>query len=69
MTVISAVLSAIFLKERLSFNGKMGCFHCILGSIIIVLHAPQQSKSDTSMDAFKHLVLSPGQQKMNNSEK
>ncbi|KAI8382290.1 magnesium transporter NIPA-domain-containing protein [Blakeslea trispora] len=58
--VISAVLSSIFLKERLSFQGKIGCFQCILGAIIIVLHAPEQSSADTSIEAFKHLVLSIG---------
>ncbi|KAI8097828.1 magnesium transporter NIPA-domain-containing protein [Gilbertella persicaria] len=58
--VISAVLSSIFLKERLSFQGKIGCFQCILGAIVIVLHAPEQSSADTSIEAFKHLVLSIG---------
>jgi len=29
--VITTILSAIFLKERLSFVGKAGCFNCIVG--------------------------------------
>ena len=41
--VITTILSAIFLKERLSFVGKIGCGICILGSIIIPLNAPEQS--------------------------
>ena len=41
--VITTILSAIFLKERLSFVGKIGCGMCILGSIIIPLNAPAQS--------------------------
>ncbi|CAO3609564.1 unnamed protein product [Mucor hiemalis] len=58
--VISAVLSSIFLKERLSFQGKIGCLQCILGAIMIVLHAPEQSQADTTIETFKHLVLSVG---------
>ncbi|KAL7316152.1 hypothetical protein PS15m_005287 [Mucor circinelloides] len=58
--VISAVLSSIFLKERLSFQGKIGCLQCILGAIVIVLHAPEQSSADTSIETFKRLVLSVG---------
>lgn len=56
--VISAVLSSIFLKERLSFQGKVGCFQCIIGAVVIVLHAPQQSASDTGIDAFQKQFLS-----------
>jgi drug/metabolite transporter (DMT)-like permease len=59
-SIYSAVLSSIFLKERLSFQGKIGCLQCILGAIVIVLHAPEQSSADTTIEAFKHLVLSVG---------
>lgn len=38
--VIATVLSAIFLKERLSMVGKVACFLCIVGSVVIVLNAP-----------------------------
>ncbi|KAI9480697.1 MAG: magnesium transporter [Benjaminiella poitrasii] len=58
--VISAVLSSIFLKERLSFQGKVGCLQCILGAVMIILHAPEQSSADTTIEAFKNLVLSVG---------
>ncbi|KAI9277187.1 magnesium transporter NIPA-domain-containing protein [Phascolomyces articulosus] len=58
--VISAVLSSFFLKERLTFQGKVGCVQCILGSIVIVLHAPEQGTSDTSIENFKNLMLSVG---------
>ncbi|KAF1979910.1 DUF803-domain-containing protein [Bimuria novae-zelandiae CBS 107.79] len=57
--VVAAILSAIFLKERLSFVGKMGCVNCILGSIIIALNAPQQSAVANIQD-MKKLVISPG---------
>ncbi|KAG1107177.1 hypothetical protein G6F42_016464 [Rhizopus arrhizus] len=58
--VLSAVLSSIFLKERLSFQGKVGCLQCVLGAIIIVMHAPEQGAADTSIETFKHLMLSVG---------
>ena len=57
--VITTILSAIFLKERLSFIGKVGCFNCIIGSVVIVMNAPQQSSVATIQD-MKHFVLAPG---------
>jgi hypothetical protein len=57
--VITAVLSAIFLKERLSMVGKVGCFLAIVGSIVIVLNAPKSSSAATIQD-MQHFVISPG---------
>ncbi|KAI8064459.1 magnesium transporter NIPA-domain-containing protein [Gongronella butleri] len=58
--VISAILSSIFLNERLTFHGWVGCMQCIIGAVIIVLHAPATSSTDASVDGFKHLVLQMG---------
>ncbi|KAK8227656.1 magnesium transporter NIPA-domain-containing protein [Phyllosticta capitalensis] len=57
--VVTAILSAIFLKERLSFVGKVGCFNCIVGSVVIVINAPEQSAVATIQD-MKKLVIAPG---------
>ena len=57
--VVTTVLSAIFLKERLSFVGKIGCFSCIIGSIIIVMNAPEQS-SVADIQQMKTFVIAPG---------
>lgn len=57
--VITTILSAIFLKERLSFVGKVGCFMCIIGSMVIVMNAPAQSSAGTIQE-MKHFVLAPG---------
>lgn len=57
--VITAILSSIFLKERLSFVGKIGCFMCIVGSIVIVINAPSQTSVSTIQD-MKKFVVSPG---------
>lgn len=57
--VITTVLSAIFLKERLSIVGKVGCFLCIVGSVVIALHAPETS-SVSDINDMQHFVLAPG---------
>lgn len=57
--VICAILSTIFLKERLSFVGKVGCFNCIIGSVVIAVNAPEQSSVARIQD-MKKWVLAPG---------
>ena len=57
--VICAILSTIFLKERLSFVGKVGCFNCIVGSVVIALNAPEQS-SVANIQDMKKWVIAPG---------
>lgn len=57
--VITTILSAIFLKERLSFVGKVGCFICIIGSVVIVINAPEQSSAATIQE-MQRFVIAPG---------
>ncbi|KAF8944188.1 hypothetical protein BGZ47_004549 [Haplosporangium gracile] len=57
--VVCAVLSSIVLKEKLPLHGKIGCALCIIGAVIIVLHAPAQA-AVTDIDEFKHFVIQPG---------
>lgn len=57
--VVTTILSAIFLKERLSFVGKVGCFCCIIGSVVIAMNAPQQS-SVNDIQEMQHFVIAPG---------
>ncbi|KAH4059182.1 hypothetical protein HBI56_032700 [Parastagonospora nodorum] len=57
--VICAILSTIFLKERLSFVGKVGCFNCIIGSVVIAVNAPEQSSVARIQD-MKRWVIAPG---------
>ncbi|RFU30541.1 hypothetical protein B7463_g5777, partial [Scytalidium lignicola] len=57
--VITTILSAIFLKERLSLIGKVGCFLCIVGSVIIVLNAPEEASAATIQE-MQHFVIAPG---------
>ncbi|ORZ18765.1 magnesium transporter NIPA-domain-containing protein [Absidia repens] len=48
------------LKEKLSFHGKLGCLQCIVGAVMIVLHAPTNASADSSVEGFKHLVINTG---------
>ncbi|RDW79527.1 DUF803-domain-containing protein [Coleophoma cylindrospora] len=57
--VITTILSAIFLKERLSMVGKVGCFLCIIGSVVIVMNAPAESSAATIQE-MQHFVIAPG---------
>ncbi|SCW01711.1 LAFE_0E05578g1_1 [Lachancea fermentati] len=45
--IIGAILAAIFLKEELGILGKLGCAICLLGSVIIILHAPSDKEIQT----------------------
>ncbi|GBB93055.1 hypothetical protein RclHR1_02100004 [Rhizophagus clarus] len=56
--VISAILSSIFLKERLNNLGKIGCAQCIIGATIIVLHAPNQHIA-SDIEEFKRMFFAP----------
>lgn len=57
--VITTVLSAIFLKERLSMVGKVSCFLCIVGSVVIVMNAPSNSAVKDIQEMQKY-VITPG---------
>jgi magnesium transporter len=57
--VITAILSAIFLKERLSMVGKVACFQCIVGSVVIALNAPQES-AVKDIQEMQSYVVTPG---------
>lgn len=57
--VICAVLSSIFLKERLTVFGKIGCFLCVVGSVIIAINAPEQ-KVGGNIHEYEHMFIAPG---------
>ncbi|RSL71911.1 hypothetical protein CEP54_001103 [Fusarium duplospermum] len=57
--VICAVLSAIFLKERLSMVGKVACFLCIVGSVVIVMNAPHGTSVNNIQEMQKYFIT-PG---------
>ena len=57
--VASAVLSHFLLKERLPKMGVLGCVSCIVGSIVIVIHAPQE-QTPSSVQEIWDLATQPG---------
>ena len=57
--LIGAVLGSYFLKEELGVLGKLGCAICLLGAIVIVLHAPPDEDIQT-IDEILHYAIQPG---------
>lgn len=58
--LIGAVLGSYFLKEELGTLGKLGCAICLIGSVIIVLHAPPD-KEIQSIEEILAYALTPGE--------
>ncbi|KAH9790096.1 putative magnesium transporter [Citrus sinensis] len=56
--IVSAVLAHFILHEKLPQLGILGCVMCIAGSIIIVIHAPQESPI-TSVQEIWSLATQP----------
>ncbi|KAH9741614.1 putative magnesium transporter [Citrus sinensis] len=56
--IVSAVLAHSILHEKLPQLGILGCVMCIAGSIIIVIHAPQESPI-TSVQEIWSLATQP----------
>ncbi|XP_072262355.1 magnesium transporter NIPA3 [Pyxicephalus adspersus] len=57
--LICAVLSSYFLNENLNIHGKLGCLLCILGSTMMVIHAPQEEEV-TSLHDLEIKLRDPG---------
>ncbi|XP_010784802.1 magnesium transporter NIPA2-like, partial [Notothenia coriiceps] len=57
--LISAVLAPYLLGEQLNVVGKLGCLLCVLGSILLVIHAPQEQEV-TSLQDMTYKLLDPG---------
>ena len=57
--LIGAVLGAYFLSEKLGTLGKLGCAMCLIGSVIIVLHAPPD-KDIKTVDEILQFAIQPG---------
>ncbi|XP_054481430.1 magnesium transporter NIPA4 isoform X2 [Anoplopoma fimbria] len=57
--LISAILSSYLLGEVLNVVGKLGCLLCVLGSVLLVIHAPQEQEV-TSLQEMTNKLLEPG---------
>lgn len=58
--LFSAVLSSYLLGEVLNVVGKLGCMLCVLGSVLLVIHAPQEQEV-TSLQEMTKKLLEPGE--------
>ncbi|XP_021251640.1 magnesium transporter NIPA3 isoform X4 [Numida meleagris] len=56
--LISAILSSYFLKEKLNIHGKLGCVLSVLGSTVMVIHAPEEEEV-TSLDQMEIKLQDP----------
>ncbi|XP_058098872.1 probable magnesium transporter NIPA6 isoform X2 [Magnolia sinica] len=56
--IISAVLAHFMLRERLQKMSIVGCVSCVVGSVVIVLHAPQE-QTPTSVEEIWTLATQP----------
>ncbi|KAG9948457.1 DUF803-domain-containing protein, partial [Aureobasidium melanogenum] len=57
--LIGAVLGSYFLGENLGTLGKLGCAICLIGSVVIVLHAPPDKEVQT-IDEILNYAVQPG---------
>ncbi|MGH0142691.1 UNVERIFIED_CONTAM: hypothetical protein FKN15_076574 [Acipenser sinensis] len=57
--LVSAILSSYFLTERLNLHGKIGCLLSILGSTVMVIHAPQEEEVE-HLEEMSSKLLDPG---------
>ncbi|KAM3437556.1 hypothetical protein MY4824_003729 [Beauveria thailandica] len=57
--LIGAVLGSYFLKEELGILGKLGSAICLIGAVVIVLHAPPDEEIET-IDQILHYAVQPG---------
>ncbi|KAK6930669.1 Magnesium transporter NIPA [Dillenia turbinata] len=57
--IFSAVLAHFILKEKLHVFGVLGCNLCVVGSVTIVLHAPQE-RAIESVKQVWDLATEPG---------
>lgn len=56
----SAILAQLILNEKLHKLGILGCVMCIAGSIIIVIHAPQE-RPISSVQEIWSMATQPGE--------
>ena len=57
--IFGAILAALFLGEKMGSEGMIGCALCIIGSIVIILHAPEE-KVVNSVDEILQYAVQPG---------
>uniref|UniRef100_A0A6N2LN21 Probable magnesium transporter n=1 Tax=Salix viminalis TaxID=40686 RepID=A0A6N2LN21_SALVM len=56
--IVSAVLAHFLLREKLQKMGVLGCLLCIVGSTVIVLHAPKERSINSVIEIWE-LAIQP----------
>lgn len=54
--LIGAVLGSYFLDEKLGVLGRVGCAICLIGSVVIVLHAPPDKELHNIDELLDHAL-------------
>ena len=57
--LVGAVLASFILKERLGTLGKVGCALCLIGTVIVVVNAPEDKDIQT-VDEILGYAMKPG---------
>ncbi|CAG9785559.1 unnamed protein product [Diatraea saccharalis] len=53
--IVTAILSSKFLNEKLNLIGKIGCFLCVVGSIIFIIHSPKTEEIKSFLELVEKL--------------
>jgi magnesium transporter len=59
----SSVLAHFVLNEQLEKLGVLGCVSCIVGSVVVVMHAPEEHMPN-SVEGIWNLATQPGEESM-----
>ncbi|VVC34268.1 Magnesium transporter NIPA [Cinara cedri] len=54
--IVAAILSSKYLNEQLNLLAKIGCFMCIIGSTVIVIHSPKEEEINNLEDLLQKLT-------------
>ncbi|CAI6352271.1 unnamed protein product [Macrosiphum euphorbiae] len=54
--IVAAILSSKYLNEQLNLLAKIGCFMCIIGSTVMVIHSPKEETVDSLEDLLQKLT-------------
>lgn len=57
------MLASKFLNENLNILGKVGCFLCLVGAMMIIIHSPKEPEVAT-MEELAQKLLDPGNVKV-----
>ena len=58
--LIGAILASFILKEELGRLGRVGCTLCLVGTLIIILNAPED-REITTVDEILNYAIQPGE--------